>query len=157
MVLVLAGLASCGPDSEHDASADRTATFTQSSVDINGLVCLSTTPNAAIAIDVIFSMCLSCGTAEATCTTQLDGDRAVVTGQLTITTPRLPDIVCPADCGPARVRCGAILPDTSSVRFVHGALESDPIVVPLPADTQLFGSDSPEACETEPAQFFEGY
>lgn len=152
MALVLAGSA-CGQDSEHD---DRTETSAQSTADIDGVVCLSPTRNAGVAVDVVFWMCLGCGTAEAKCTTRLDGDRAVVTGQLTVTSPPSPDIVCADDCGPARVRCGAILPDTSSVRFVQGSLESDPVVVPLAGDTQLFGTDAPGACENQP-QYFEGY
>lgn len=158
-ILALVLSAACGDDS--DSARDvQERQFSLRTFDNRGAVCLSPREDA-IAVDVFTDVCLSssCNTPEAaTCTLSLEGDRLVISSQLTIAADVTPGGVCTTDCGGGRVgiACGEIQPGSiESVRVVHGSYEYNVLPLPLPADALVYDNGSVGDCALQPDTYFE--
>jgi len=145
IALALMILPACG-DSESGRQ------FTQLSARNEGAVCLSATDGGEeFLVDVVSSRCFnSCERARgATCTAELDGERLVISSELTYTSETTACTSSSDECGRARVACGVVQLDASNIRIVHGVSDSGNLPAPTGALTQVFGWDPPlGACES---------
>ena len=149
----------CGDDSDSAREVEERV-YSLRTFDNRGAVCLSPREDATIAVEVVTDVCLSssCNTLEsATCTAVLDGDRLVISSQLMVTTDVTPNGICTADCGAGRVgiACGAIQPDTASVRLAYASRRSNTVTLPLAGDTLVNDDGSTGDCPRDLETHFE--